>query len=185
MAGDTIITVIGNLTADPELRWGQSGTALASFTIASTPRSFDRASNSWKDGEALFLRCTAWRELAENVAESLHKGSRVIAQGRLQQRSWEAQDGSRRTSVEMTVDEIGPSLRFATASVNRTQRGEGGFGANASGGGYNSVPGTAQPQPTYGAPAGGSDGDAWGSPAPGFGAPGAPADSSFRDNPPF
>ena len=100
MAGDTIITVIGNLTADPELRWGQSGTALASFTIASTPRSFDRASNSWKDGEALFLRCTAWRELAENVAESLHKGSRVIAQGRLQQRSWEAQDGSRRTSVD-------------------------------------------------------------------------------------
>ena len=128
------------------------------------------------------MRCTAWRELAENVAESLHKGSRVIAQGRLQQRSWEAQDGSRRTSVELTVDEIGPSLRFATASVNRTQRSEGGFGANPNGGGYNSAPGGVGPQPTYGAPAGGSDGDAWSSPAPGYG---APADSSFGENPPF
>jgi single-strand DNA-binding protein len=112
MAGDTVITVVGNLTADPELRFTASGAAVASFTVASTPRTFDKGANEWKDGEALFLRCSAWRQLAENVAESLTKGTRVIAQGRLQQRSYE-KDGQKRTVIELEVDEIGPSLRFA------------------------------------------------------------------------
>lgn len=122
MAGDTIITVIGNLVADPELRFTPSGAAVASFTVASTPRTFDRATNEWKDGEALFLRCSIWRQAAENVAESLTRGMRVVVQGRLQQRSYE-KDGQTRTVVEMQVDEIGPSLRYATAKVNRTARG--------------------------------------------------------------
>jgi single-strand DNA-binding protein len=119
MAGETIITVVGNLTSDPELRYTQNGLAVANFTIASTPRNFDRASNDWKDGEALFLRASVWREFAEHVAGSLTKGSRVIATGRLKQRSYETKEGEKRTSIELEVDEIGPSLRYATAQVTR------------------------------------------------------------------
>jgi single-strand DNA-binding protein len=119
MAGETVITVVGNLTSDPELRYTQNGLAVANFTIASTPRNFDRASNDWKDGEALFLRASVWREFAEHVAGSLTKGSRVIATGRLKQRSYETKEGEKRTSIELEVDEIGPSLRYATAQVTR------------------------------------------------------------------
>ena len=133
MAGDTVITVIGNLTADPELRFTPSGAAVASFTIASTPRTFDRNTNEWKDGEALFLRCSLWRQAAENAAESLTRGMRVIAQGRLQQRSYETREGEKRTVIELQVDEIGPSLKYASAKVNRTQRGSGGGGFGSSG----------------------------------------------------
>src|ERR1700750_1137214 len=136
MAGETVITVVGNLTADPELRFTTSGAAVASFTVASTPRTFDRQSNEWKDGEALFLRCSIWRQAAENVAESLTRGMRVVVQGRLQQRSFETREGEKRTVIELQVDEVGPSLRYATAKVNRTQRGSssGGFGADNGGG---------------------------------------------------
>ena len=135
MAGDTVITIIGNLTADPELRFTPSGAAVANFTVASTPRTFDRASGEWKDGEALFLRCNIWRQPAENVAESLTRGSRVIVSGRLKQRSFETKEGEKRTVVELDVDEIGPSLRNATAKVNKTQRGGGGgFGGQQAGG---------------------------------------------------
>lgn len=121
MAGETVITVVGNLTSDPELRFTQNGLAVANFTIASTPRTFDRAKNEWIDGEALFLRASVWREFAEHVAGSLTKGSRVIASGRLKQRSYETKEGEKRTSYELDVDEIGPSLRYATASVTRAQ----------------------------------------------------------------
>jgi single-strand DNA-binding protein len=137
VAGETIITVVGNLTADPELRFTPSGAAVASFTVASTPRTMDRTTNEWKDGDALFLRCSIWRQAAENVAESLTRGMRVVVQGRLQQRSYETREGEKRTVVEMQVDEVGPSLRYATAKVNRTQRGSGGgggFGGSDSGG---------------------------------------------------
>lgn len=126
MAGEIIITVVGNLTGDPELRFTASGAAVASFTIASTPRTFDRQTNEWKDGEALFLRCSIWREAAENVAESLTKGMRVVAQGRLVQRSFETREGEKRTLVELQVDEIGPSLRYASAKVTRASRNGGG-----------------------------------------------------------
>jgi single-strand DNA-binding protein len=134
MAGETIITVVGNLTADPELRFTPSGAAVASFTIASTPRTFDRNTNEWKDGEALFLRCSIWRQAAENAAESLTRGMRVIAQGRLKQRSFETREGEKRTVIELDVDEVGPSLKYASAKVNRTQRSStgGGFGASGS-----------------------------------------------------
>ena len=125
MAGETIITVIGNLTADPELRFTPSGSAVANFTIASTPRTFDRQSNEWKDGEPLFLRASVWKEAAENVAETLTKGMRVIAQGRLRSRSYDTKEGERRTVMELEVDEIGPSLRYASAKVTRTARGNG------------------------------------------------------------
>ena len=125
MAGETILTVIGNLTADPELRYTQNGLPVANFTIASTPRSFDRQSNEWKDGDALFLRCSVWREFAENVAGSLKKGMRVVAQGRLTQRSYQDRDGNNRVSIELQVDEIGPSLRYATAQVTRAARQDG------------------------------------------------------------
>lgn len=160
MAGDTQITVVGNLTGDPELRFISSGAAVANFTVASTPRTFDRQSNEWKDGETLFMRCSLWREAAENVAESLTKGMRVIVTGRLVSRSWEA-NGEKRTVTEMQVDEVGPSLRYATAKVTRTQRsaGQGGGGSFGGGGGSN-------------APAGGSANDPWAS---------APA----SDEPPF
>ena len=136
MAGETVITVVGNLTADPELRFTPSGAAVASFTVASTPRNFDRQTNEWKDGEALFLRCSIWRQAAENVAESLQRGMRVVVTGRLKQRSFETREGEKRTVIELDVDEVGPSLRYATAKVNRTQRGSssGGFGADSSGG---------------------------------------------------
>jgi single-strand DNA-binding protein len=134
MAGETVITLIGNLVADPELRFTPSGAAVANFRIASTPRTFDRQSNEWKDGESLFLSCTVWRDAAENVAETLTKGMRVIAQGRLVQRSYDTREGEKRTVVELQVDEIGPSLRNATAKVTRAQR-SGGGGFSASGGG--------------------------------------------------
>lgn len=119
MAGDTTITIVGNLTADPELRFTPSGAAVANFTVASTPRIYDRQTGEWKDGEALFLRCNIWREAAENVAESLTRGARVIVSGRLKQRSFETREGEKRTVIEVEVDEIGPSLRYATAKVNK------------------------------------------------------------------
>jgi single-strand DNA-binding protein len=158
MAGETTITVIGNLTNDPELRFTPSGSAVANFTIASTPRTFDRQSNEWKDGETLFLRASVWREAAENVAESLTKGMRVIVSGRLKSRSYETKEGEKRTVIELEVDEIGPSLRYANAKVNRTQRsggqgGQGGFGGGNSGGGFGGGQGANQ---------GGSTGGNWG-----------------------
>lgn len=133
MAGETVITIVGNLTADPELRTTRNGGTVANFSIAATPRTFDKQSNQWVDGEALFMRCSAWRDLATHCAQSLAKGMRVIAQGRLQQRSYQAQDGSNRTVIELQVDEIGPSLRYATAQVQKMQSG-GYQGGN--GGGY-------------------------------------------------
>ena len=138
MAGETTITVIGNLTSDPELRFTPSGSAVANFTIASTPRTFDRQSNEWKDGETLFLRASVWREAAENVAESLTKGMRVIVSGRLKSRSYETKEGEKRTVIELEVDEIGPSLRYANAKVNRTQRSGGGGAGNGAQGGFGS-----------------------------------------------
>jgi single-strand DNA-binding protein len=131
VAGETIITVVGNLTSDPELRYTQNGLAVANFTIASTPRNFDRQANEWKDGEALFLRASVWRDFAEHVAGSLAKGSRVIATGRLKQRSYETREGEKRTAIELEVDEIGPSLRYATAQVTRASGGGGGQGGGA------------------------------------------------------
>ena len=174
MAGDTIITVIGNLTADPELRFTPSGAAVANFTVASTPRQFDRQTNEWKDGEALFLRCNIWREAAENVAESLTRGARVIVSGRLKQRSFETREGEKRTVVELEVDEIGPSLKYATAKVNKASRSGGGGGGFGGGGGGSRQPAAAQSS-------GGSTAseDPWGS---------APASGSFAggdDEPPF
>ncbi|QFG70014.1 single-stranded DNA-binding protein [Ornithinimicrobium pratense] len=134
MAGETPITVIGNLTADPELRFTPSGAAVANFTVASTPRTFDKQANEWKDGETLFMRCSVWREAAEHAAESLHRGDRVIANGRLVSRSWQTPEGENRTVMEMQVDEVGPSLRYATAQVTKAQRGQGGGGGGWQGG---------------------------------------------------
>ena len=132
MAGETVITVVGNLTADPELRFTPSGAAVANFTVASTPRTFDRQSGEWKDGDAMFLRCNIWRQPAENVAESLTRGARVLVTGRLKQRSFETKEGEKRTVFELDVDEVGPSLRYATANVNKAARGSsGGSGAPA------------------------------------------------------
>src|SRR5580765_4540003 len=131
VAGETVITVVGNLTGDPELRFTPSGAAVASFTVASTPRTLDRASNEWKDGEALFLRCSIWRQAAEHVAESLAKGARVVVVGRLKQRSFETREGEKRTVIELDVDEIGPSLRYATAKPIRAARGNTGPGRPA------------------------------------------------------
>ncbi len=172
MAGDTILTVIGNLTADPELRFTPSGAAVANFTVASTPRMFDRQTNEWKDGEALFMRCSIWRDAAENVAESLTKGARVIVSGRLKQRSYETREGEKRTVVELEVEEVGPSLKYATAKVNRASRGGGGGGNSGSSGGGGSRGGS-------GGGAAQND-DPWGS---------APASGSFGgggdDEPPF
>jgi single-strand DNA-binding protein len=174
MAGETIVTVVGNLTADPELRFTPSGAAVASFTIASTPRTFDRNTNEWKDGDALFLRCSIWRQAAENVAESLQRGMRVVAQGRLKQRSFETREGEKRTVVEMDVDEVGPSLKYATAKVNRVSRGsgDGGFGG---GGGYSGGGGSGGGSGGGNAP---SD-DPWGS------APPAGSGPAADDEPPF
>lgn len=165
MAGETVITVVGNLTSDPELRFTQNGLAVANFTIASTPRNFDRAANEWKDGEALFLRASVWREFAEHVAGSLTKGSRVIATGRLKQRSYETKEGEKRTSMELEVDEIGPSLRYATATISRAPSGGGGGGQQRGGG----APQVQQNEPwAQSAPAasGGGNGgaDAWNTP---------------------
>lgn len=176
MAGETVITVVGNLTDDPELRFTPSGAAVANFTIASTPRTFNRETSTWVDGDALFMRCSVWRQAAESVAESLQRGMRVVAQGRLKQRSYETREGEKRTVVELEVDEIGPSLRFATAKVTKTQR--------SSGGGFGGG----------GAPAGGGN-DPWATPSGGGGAPqqggggndpwgAAPAGPS-SDEPPF
>ncbi|RBP67229.1 single-strand binding protein [Brevibacterium sanguinis] len=140
MAGETVITVVGNLTSDPELRFTPNGAAVANFTVASTPRVFDRASNEFKDGETLFLRCSVWREMGENVAESLQRGTRVIVQGRLKSRSFETKEGEKRTVMELDVDEVGPSLRRATAQVSKNERSGGGF----SGGGYGGQQGGGQ-----------------------------------------
>src|SRR5579885_1452378 len=158
MAGETVITVVGNLTDDPELRFTPSGAAVASFTVASTPRTFDRATNEWKDGDALFLRCSIWRQAAENVAESLTRGMRVVVTGRLQQRSYETREGEKRTVVEMEVDEVGPSLRYATAKVNRTQRGTGGGGFSGGGQGGQGGFGGQQDDPWATGPSAGSQG---------------------------
>ena len=134
MAGETPLTLVGNLTGDPELRFTPSGAAVANFTVASTPRTFDRQTSEWKDAETLFMRCSIWREAAENVAESLHRGTRVVVTGRLVSRSWETPEGEKRTVMEMQADEIGPSLRYATAQVTKAQRGGGGgYGGGQSG----------------------------------------------------
>ena len=184
MAGETIITVVGNLTGDPELRFTPAGAAVANFTVASTPRNFDRQANEWRDGETLFLRCSIWRDAAENVAESLTKGMRVIVQGRLVQRSFETREGERRTVVELQVDEIGPSMRYATAQVTRASRGGGNFGGGGGnfGGGGGNFGGGGDVQGgggfdggSYGGGQSGSDSDdPWGS-----------GGQSFGSNPPF
>jgi single-strand DNA-binding protein len=160
MAGDTQITVVGNLVDDPELRFTPSGAAVANFRIASTPRTFDRQANEWKDGEALFLSCSVWRQAAENVAESLQKGMRVVVQGNLRSRQYETREGEKRTVFEIQVDEVGPSLKYATAKVTRTQR----SGGSSYGGGQ---PG--------GAPGGSGDTDPWATPAQQGGGAAAPA----------
>lgn len=152
-AGDVNVTIVGNLTNDPELRFTPSGAAVASFTVASTPRVLDKATNEWKDGEALFMRCSVWRQYAENVAESLTKGSRVIVTGRLKQRSYETREGEKRTVVEMDVDEVGPALKYATAKVNKVSRGGGGFGD--SGGSASSSTGSSD-DPWASGPSGGA-----------------------------
>ncbi|MET7574684.1 single-stranded DNA-binding protein [Streptomyces sp. NPDC005492] len=201
MAGETVITVVGNLTDDPELRFTPSGAAVANFTIASTPRTFDRQANEWKDGDALFLRASIWRQAAENVAESLTRGMRVVAQGRLRQRSYETQQGEKRTVVELEVDEIGPSLRYATAKVTKTpggrgggQGGGGGYGGGGGqqgGGGWGGNSGGGQPAGgapaddpwASGAPAGGNQGGGgggWGGNSGGSGGGGG-----YSDEPPF
>lgn len=156
MAGETVVTIVGNLTADPEMRTTRNGSTVANFSIAATPRVFDKQSNQWVDGDALFMRCTAWRDLATHCAQSLAKGMRVIAHGRLTQHSWEDEQHQKRTAVELQVDEIGPSLRYATAQVQKMQ--SGGYQGNANGGGYQQ-PQQAQQQSQ--APAD----DPWGAPA--------------------
>ena len=187
MAGDTVITIIGNITGDPELRFTPSGAAVANFTVASTPRAFDRQSNEWKDGETLFMRCSVWRDAAENVAESLQRGTRVIVSGRLKSRSYETKEGEKRTVIEMEVDEVGPSLRYATAKVNKTQRGGGGgagFGGPGGGGQQGGGWGGGQQQedpwatgPSGGAAqqgqpqTGGQQGGGWGGGAPSYDEP--------------
>ena len=171
MAGDTILTVVGNLTADPELRFTPSGAAVANFTVASTPRMMDRQTNEWKDGDPLFMRCSIWREAAENVAESLTRGSRVIVTGRLKQRSYETREGEKRTVVELEVDEIGPSLKYATAKVNKASRSGGGGGGFGGGGGGSAPSGNSRSSEPKD--------DPWGS---------APASGSFNgadEEPPF
>ncbi|WP_322761392.1 single-stranded DNA-binding protein [Frankia sp. Cr2] len=194
MAGETVITVVGNLTNDPELRFTPNGAAVASFTVASTPRTLDRTTNEWKDGDALFLRCSIWRQAAEHVAESLQKGARVIVQGRLKQRKWTDREGNERISVELDVEEIGPSLKYATAKVVKAARGAGG------GGGYGgpsagAAPGGYGGPPAPGGPAGGAGGYGAPAPAPAGGGSGygggavedpwsAPA-GAYSEEPPF
>ncbi|HZP54082.1 single-stranded DNA-binding protein [Actinocrinis sp.] len=183
MAGETVITVVGNLTDDPELRFTPSGAAVASFTVASTPRTFDRATNEWKDGDALFLRCSIWRQAAENVAESLTKGMRVVVQGRLRQRSYETREGEKRTVVELDVEEVGPSLKYATAKVTKASRGGGGGfggGGDSRGGGWGGGPGGGS---GGGAPSGGSapQDDPWAS----GGGSGGGWGGGYSDEPPF
>jgi single-strand DNA-binding protein len=171
-AGDTTITIIGNLVNDPELRYTPTGQAVATFRVASTPRFMDRQTNEWKDGDSLFLSCNVWRQAAENVAESLQRGMRVIVSGRLRQRSYETKEGEKRTVYEVEVDEVGPSLRNASAKVNRTARsgtgGGSGFGGGSSGSGG---------QGGYGGGGGGrANDDPWAA---------EPGDSGFSDEPPF
>jgi single-strand DNA-binding protein len=184
MAGETTITVVGNLTDDPELRFTPSGAAVAKFRIASTPRTLDRQSGEWKDGEPLFLACNIWRDAAEHVAESLQRGTRVIVQGRLRQRSYETREGEKRTVYELEVDEIGPSLRYATAKVQRMNRsggGGGGFGASNGGGGNRQSSGG-------NGGGGGNFDDPWATSAPassGGGGRSGGGNSSFDDEPPF
>ncbi|MEY9870816.1 single-strand DNA-binding protein [Streptacidiphilus sp. MAP12-33] len=197
MAGETVITLVGNLVDDPELRFTPSGAAVAKFRIASTPRTFDRQTNEWKDGESLFLTCNVWRQPAENVAESLQRGMRVIVQGRLRQRSYETKEGEKRTVFEVEVDEVGPSLRSATAKVTRAQRSGGpggGFGGGQQGGGFSGGGGGGQQGGGWGggSQSGPSD-DPWASSAPAGGGQqggnsggwGAPAGGGFSDEPPF
>jgi single-strand DNA-binding protein len=177
MAGDTTITVIGNLTDDPELRFTPSGAAVAKFRVASTPRFMDKASGEWKDGEPLFLACTVWRQAAENVAESLQRGARVIVSGRLRQRSYETREGEKRTVIELEVDEIGPSLRYATAKVQKMSRSGGsggGFGGGGGGGGGRQG-------------GGGNFDDPWATAAPASGSSGSSGSGggNFDDEPPF
>jgi single-strand DNA-binding protein len=184
MAGDTTITVVGNLTDDPELRFTPSGAAVAKFRVASTPRFMDKASGEWKDGEPLFLACNIWRDAAEHVAESLQRGARVIVTGRLRQRSYETREGEKRTVIELEVDEIGPSLRYATAKVQKMARsgtGGGGFGASGGGGGAN------RPQGGGGGGGGNNFDDPWATAAPAQGGSSRPAagGNSFDDEPPF
>src|ERR687889_1585410 len=180
MAGDTTITVVGNLTDDPELRFTPSGAAVAKFRVASTPRFLDRQSGEWKDGEPLFLACNIWRDAAEHVAESLQRGTRVIVQGRLRQRSYETREGEKRTVYELEVDEIGPSLRYATAKVQKMSRsggGAGGFGAPRGGGGRRQS----------GGGAGSNFDDPWATAAPASSSRSGAAGggSNFDDEPPF
>lgn len=192
MAGETVITVVGNLVDDPELRFTPSGAAVAKFRVASTPRTFDRQTNEWKDGESLFLTCSVWRQAAENVAESLTKGTRVVVQGRLKQRSYEDREGIKRTVYELDVDEVGASLRNATAKVTKTTgRGGqgGGFGGGQGGGGWGGGQGGGGQQ-GGGAPAG----DPWATGAPagggqqgggGGGGWGSGSGGGYSDEPPF
>lgn len=179
MAGEPIITIVGNLTGDPELRYVSSGTPVASFTVASTPRTQNRQTQQWEDGEPMFIRCSVWREYGENVAESLSKGMRVVVTGRLTVRNYEY-NGQQRTSLEMQVDEIGPSLRYARAQVTRTSGGNGGNGGGNYGGGTSyqggNSGGYSQGRASYDAPQGGSAHDPWQS---------APQNMGFDDNPPF
>ncbi|MQM28142.1 single-stranded DNA-binding protein [Glycomyces albidus] len=170
MAGETVITVIGNLVDDPELRYTPSGAAVAKFRIASTPRTFDKESNQWKDGEALFLTCSVWRQYAENVAESLSRGTRVIVQGRLKQRSYETREGEKRTVYELDVEEVGPALRFSTAKLNRSGSAGGGGGGRSFGGGGGASAGASMPD------------DPWASAAP---AGGGASAGGFDEDPPF
>lgn len=162
MAGETFITVVGNLTADPELRYTQNGLPVANFTIASTPRTFDRQANEWKDGDPLFLRASVWRDFAEHVAGSLTKGMRVVATGRLRQRSYQDREGQNRTAIELEVDEIGPSLRYATAQVTRAASSGGGGGGGNYGGGQQARPQVQQEEPW--ATPGSAAPDAWSAP---------------------
>ena len=181
MAGETTITIVGNLTDDPELRFTPSGAAVAKFRIASTPRTLDRQSGEWKDGEPLFLACNIWRDAAEHVAESLQRGSRVIVQGRLRQRSYETREGEKRTVYELEVDEIGPSLRYATAKVQKMSRSGGGGGFGASGGGG----GNRQPNGGGGGNSNNNFDDPWATAAPASGGRSGGGNSSFDDEPPF
>jgi single-strand DNA-binding protein len=193
MAGETTITIVGNLTDDPELRFTPSGAAVAKFRIASTPRTLDRQSGEWKDGEPLFLACNIWRDAAEHVAESLQRGARVIVQGRLRQRSYETREGEKRTVYELEVDEIGPSLRYATAKVQRMSRsggagGGGGFGASSGGGGSRPASGGNGGGGNAGGGGGNNFDDPWATAAPASGTParsGGAGNSSFDDEPPF
>ncbi|GAA4946958.1 single-stranded DNA-binding protein [Streptomonospora halophila] len=184
MAGETQITLVGNLVDDPELRFTPSGAAVANFRVASTPRIFDRQSSEWRDGESMFLTCSVWRQYAENVAESLQRGMRVIVQGRLKQRSFETKEGEKRTVFEIDVDEVGPALRSATAKVTKVQRQGGGFGGGGGQGGQGGGGGYGNQGGGFGGPQGGRSGppaeDPWAT-GGGFGGGGG----GYSDEPPF